>query len=272
MAKRQKISTVGETHNKWTVIEEIGMTSNGHLKVMARCECGTVKEVFYNKLKHGTSKCCGKCGIKEYKPGDRVGRWTILYKADCGKKRKWHCRCDCGVERDVIASKLDHGRTNSCGCYATELVIQRTKTHGMSRTRIHREWSHMRQRCLPNAECHKRYYDRGIRVCDEWQNSFENFYDYVSKLENFGKPSYSLDRIDNNRGYEEGNVRWADSKMQSLNKENTVFLTYRGETKTLCEWSEITGVPYGRIYSRIKYHGMSVEDAIEKPVVHKTKV
>lgn len=271
MSRRKIPCTIGERHNSWTIISEVGYTADGKLRVVARCDCGTEKEVYYTKLKHGKSKSCGKCGIKEYSEGDKVGRWTILYKIpNDGNMRRWHCRCDCGNEKDVQATKLDHGRTLSCGCYAAENVSRRMKRHGLSRTRIHREWSHMRQRCLPNAECHKRYYDRGISVCPEWE-SFDVFYEYVSKLENFGKESYSLDRIDNNKGYEPGNVRWADMKTQGRNKENTIFLTYNGETKTLCEWSEITGVPYGRIYRRIRYRGYSVKDAIETPPKYRGK-
>ena len=77
----------------------------------------------------------------------------------------------------------------------------------------------MKNRCY-NINCpeYKNYGGRGITICDEWRNSFVAFYDYVSKLEHFNEPGRSLDRIDNNKGYCPGNVRWATAKEQANNK------------------------------------------------------
>ena len=44
---------------------------------------------------------------------------------------------------------------------------------------------------------YENYGGRGITICDEWKDNFAAFYEYVSKLEHFGEPGYSLDRIDN---------------------------------------------------------------------------
>ena len=77
----------------------------------------------------------------------------------------------------------------------------------------------MIQRCTnPNQIRFKDYGGRGIKVCDEWLNSFEAFYDHVSQLPHFGEEGYSLDRINNNGNYEPGNVRWATAAEQVKNR------------------------------------------------------
>lgn len=93
------------------------------------------------------------------------------------------------------------------------------KTHGMRHTKIYHVWQSMKDRC--NNSKNKRYVDwgaRGIRVCDEWQDSFQKFYDHVSQLPHFAEEGYSLDRINNDGNYEPGNVRWATAKEQNQNQ------------------------------------------------------
>lgn len=264
--------TVGEKWNSWTVIEEVGYSKSGHLKVIAKCDCGTIREVYYSKLKYGTSKSCGKCNHIEVKKGDKYGRWNVIGDESVirFKNKHWLCKCECGTEKFVNEYKLIHGLSISCGCYSRESVSKRMKVHGISHTKIYSEWQHMRRRCLPNAECKKNYYDRDIKVCEEWQNDFEAFYDYVSKLEHYGEKEYSLDRINNDKNYEPGNVRWASCKEQSRNKTNTIHVNYKGIDWILCELLEKKNLPYQTIRRRIK-NGWSIEKAIDTPIKQLTK-
>ena len=102
---------------------------------------------------------------------------------------------------------------------------ERYEAHGMSRSSIYRRWNGMKQRCNnPKATAYKNYGGRGITICDEWQNSFQAFYDYVSKLPHYGEPGYSLDRIDNDGNYEPGNVRWTTMLVQQNNKSTSSAL------------------------------------------------
>lgn len=78
-------------------------------------------------------------------------------------------------------------------------------------------------------------------------------------------PEYSLDRIDNDKGYEPGNIRWATWKQQQRNKRSNRLLTVHGETKTLIEWSEVSGIHYRTIISRINQQGWSAEEALSIP-------
>ena len=259
--------TVGEIWGKWTIVSEIGYNDSGHLKVKAKCECGTEKEVWYSLLKRGKSKCCGKCNSKEDLTGQRFYRWTAIENCDpSGKNNQFYfCKCDCGTIRKISAYKLKHGLTHSCGCYAKDEVSARMATHSMSRTKIFREWRHMRERCAPNAECKSRYYERGIKVYPEWNDSFESFYEYVSKLEHFGEKGYTLDRINNDGNYEPNNVRWATYKEQGRNRANNVYITYKGEKRLLCELVEEHGLNYQTVRCRL-LRGWDGDSAIDVPV------
>lgn len=121
----------------------------------------------------------------------------------------------------------------------------------------------MRQRCEnPNCTAYRKYGAKGISVCKEWQ-SFENFYSWA--LTNGYKDTLTLDRIDGAGNYEPDNCRWATQKEQQNNRCNNVKLTYRGETKSIYEWSDITGIPPKVLYDR-QYRGWDVERIFSQKV------
>jgi len=72
----------------------------------------------------------------------------------------------------------------------------------------------MKQRCQnPKSPLRKWYLDKGVTVDPSWE-SFEQFYLDMGKA-----PTGSyLDRIDNSRGYEPGNVRWATKRQSMVNR------------------------------------------------------
>lgn len=77
-------------------------------------------------------------------------------------------------------------------------------------------WYSMKQRCTnPNHRAYANYGGRGISVYPEWLRSYEAFESYMGPKPG---PEYSLDRINNERGYEPGNVRWATAKEQAANR------------------------------------------------------
>lgn len=126
------------------------------------------------------------------------------------------------------------------------------------KTRTYKAWSAMRVRVegrTPHAK--KVYKDRGITVCERWQ-TFENF------LADMGEcpPKHSLDRIDNDKGYEPGNCRWADDKTQMGNRTVSTRLTYNGVTLHLSEWARRLGIQQGTLSRRLNVYGWSVERAL----------
>lgn len=143
---------------------------------------------------------------------------------------------------------------------------KRKQTHGMSGTRIHRIWMGMRQRCSENETNPKlinNYYCRGIKVCVRWQK-FENFF---IDMGHPPSPAHSIDRIDNDKGYEPKNCRWATAKTQMDNRRTTRWITFRGETKTLYDWCDRLGLPRHRTVHRLYLakNKWTVEQAFKLP-------
>ena len=120
--------------------------------------------------------------------------------------------------------------------------------HGMYKAPEHVTWANIKSRCYSkNSKHYNRYGGRGIRVCDRWLNSFENFYADMGK-----KPTgLSIDRIDNNGDYSKENCRWADNQQQSNNRRSNTILELNGKIHTLAEWSRIINVKPSTICQRL---------------------
>jgi hypothetical protein len=137
-------------------------------------------------------------------------------------------------------------------------------THGATRGGTDAEysaWQMMKRRCLnPRSRGYENYGGRGIAVCARWETSFEAFLADVGRRPS---PDHSLDRFPDNDGdYEPGNVRWATSKEQCRNRRLTRFFEHAGESLTILEWSQRSGVPYRTLRSRLLDLGYAISDAI----------
>lgn len=165
------------------------------------------------------------------------------------------CQCDCGKVIATQLERLHSGRAKSCGCYHRAAVSAASKTHGLSKTRLHTTWLGMRCRCNnPNAPWYRIYGGRGIRVCEEW-NSFESFREWA--LSNGYADDLTIDRINNDGNYEPNNCRWTTTRTQANNRSNNVFVSAFGERKTLSEWS---------VDSRCTVSRSTIEDRIRRGV------
>lgn len=134
----------------------------------------------------------------------------------------------------------------------------------MKEPKLRPVWRGMKARCYnSNSSKFKYYGGRGISVCDEWKD-FKTFYTWA--IENGYRDGLTIDRIDVNGNYEPTNCRWVSKSVQNRNRRNNRTLSYRGETKTLFEWSEITKIPQSILYRRIQDHGWSAEEALNTPV------
>jgi hypothetical protein len=162
----------------------------------------------------------------------------------------WLCECECGNQSIVRRGHLLSGDTVSCGCNLVDFNKKTHTAHGMSNKHMYRSWYSMKHRCNnPNAANYGGYGGRGITVCDEW-NDFNNFYNW--SMSHGYKPGLSIDRINNNDGYDPGNCRWATSSEQANNKRDTIFVTYNGQTHSVAEWARLFNVVYSTLNRRIK--------------------
>lgn len=149
---------------------------------------------------------------------------------------QWLFRCDCGGTATCPSSRVQQGHTASCGCLVkivtAAMAKERNTTHGNSYSAEYKAWHAMKSRCAETkGRVAKDYADRGIKVCDRWANSFENFLADVGRKPS---PQHSLDRFPNNDGpYEPGNVRWATREEQMLNTRQNVMVDALGERKPL---------------------------------------
>jgi len=196
--------------------------------------------------------------------GQTFGRLTVVSYAGLIRRRSaWKCKCSCGKEKTAVATCLMQGLTRSCGCLKAESNRKNATTHGHSqdgRASEYASWHAMKQRCTDrNDTKYDRYGGAGITVCERWLKSFECFLEDMGK-----KPSseHTIDRFPNREGnYEPGNCRWASPKEQARNKKSNRFIEIDGQTKTIKEWSEVSGVHHCTIWGRLE-RGWDAKDAV----------
>ena len=201
--------------------------------------------------------------------GQKFGRLTVIDRAEKYKDghAMWLCRCECGNEKAILEKCLKNGKTKSCGCLRTEMLINRLTTHGLRHTRIYNIWMGIKQRCYNSKRKGFGIYgERGITMCDEWKNDFMSFYNW--SMQNGYQDDLTIDRIDVNGNYEPFNCRWATVIEQANNMRTNRFLTYNDETHTMAEWGKILNISDCTLYSRLK-RGWSVEKTLTTPLKQK---
>lgn len=213
----------GERYGKLTVIEYVGTNQFHKALWRCKCDCGNEKIVTRGSLVDGDVKSCG-CLHAHDLTNRKLGRLTVLEMVGISESRRnlWLCQCDCGNRAVVPATSLVSGHTQSCGCLMRETVSRQFTTHGESNSRLYTVWSGMINRCeSPRHNAYKHYGGRGIKLCDEWRNSYEAFRDWAYANgydENAEYGDCTIDRIDVNGNYEPSNCRWVDAKTQAKNQ------------------------------------------------------
>lgn len=194
--------------------------------------------------------------------GKRCGKVIVVsfdHTNEAKTQTYWKCQCDCGNTTVLSRNQLLFNTCPNCGCTkrnANRPKRLNVKTHHMTGSRIYHIWKSMRYRCSTKNKESRDYRDyvlRNIKVCEEWQNNFESFYQWA--MSNGYRDDLSIDRIDNDGDYCPENCRWVSNTVQQRNRRKTVYLTYKGQTKALSEWCEIYGLKMKTCYGRLHQYG-----------------
>lgn len=177
--------------------------------------------------------------------GQRFGAWLVINRAaNVGTVTRWVCQCNCGTKRPVNAGHLRNGSSTCCGC------LKPIKSHGEARggsfTKKYRTWRQIKARCCnPKHKNANIYY--GL-LCQRWL-CYSTFAKEVPEpLDN----SLTIDRIDNAKGYEPGNVRWVTLAEQHRNQTNCRWIEHNGRRMLLTDWAKYVGITDAALHERLK--------------------
>ena len=150
--------------------------------------------------------------------GEKYGLLRAMRRTDMrsGTSYKWICLCDCGGFACVASNNLRTGHTDNCGCLTFEKKSNAAGSHHMTKTKAYSSWLSIKRRCFEESfPNYNMYGGRGITMQESWRDDFVKFFEYI------GEPpakNSSVDRIDNNGDYCEGNIKWSSPKQQAKNK------------------------------------------------------
>jgi hypothetical protein len=183
-----------------------------------------------------------------------------------GGRRYVEAACSCGGCWRGQKTHLASGATSSCGCLFRDTRRLCRLRHGHAAdgqvSQLNRAWQNMKSRCYRNSPINRQYKARGIKVCTQWLDDFEAFAAHIGSPPS---PAHSVDRLDNNKDYEPGNVHWATRKEQGNNRITNVWLTAFGVTRTVAQWGDFLGVGRKILSDRLK-RGWPIEAALTQPL------
>lgn len=205
--------------------------------------------------------------IKNY-IGKKFGYVEVLEKTDERKNGYIVYKCKCWKCGKIINKTLEHlalrkkqGYNNmTCGCF--DRKHNHLYKNGLSNTRLKYIYNGMKARCYnKNNPSYKYYGSRGIKICDEWLDDFEHFYNWA--ISNNYNEDLTIERIDNNGNYEPNNCKWATRLEQNRNRRNTTLLKYNNQIKTIKEWAEEYNIELVTLRTRIN-RGWNIERALKE--------
>lgn len=192
--------------------------------------------------------------------GQTFNRLTAIEFVECKNGYAcWMFQCSCGNQKILPGYSVRNGSVKSCGCLAKE----RARETGLARLNfkgerdengtplLYKQYYTIKARCNnPKYKQYKDYGARGIKMCEEWENDFNVFYDWA--MSHGYSKNLSIDRIDNNGDYSPSNCRWATKMVQQNNTRANIFLEYDGKRLTLAQWARELDVSYQMLRYRYR--------------------
>lgn len=183
-------------------------------------------------------------------------KFNKLTAVEYAGNEKWLFECECGKQVIKQASDVKRGKTVSCSRNCT--------TGNPSKHPLYQTWDGIKKRCYQeNATGYKNYGGRGIKMCDEWKNSFWTF---VSDMGEKPFSACTIERLDNNQDYCKDNCVWATAKQQSNNRRNNIYITYQNEVYTLFTICKLLNLKHSTVYWRLTRSGLSAQEYFNKHI------
>ena len=168
--------------------------------------------------------------------------------------KKWLFECDCGKKVIKTTSDVKRNKIISCSKICT--------TGNPIKHCLYQTWDGIKKRCYQkNSTGYKNYGARGIKMCNEWKESFWNF---VKDMGEKPFKSFSIERLDNNKNYSKDNCTWASSKEQSENRRNNIYIVYKNETYTFYTLSKLLNLKHSTVYWRLKKSSLTPQEYFNK--------
>lgn len=197
--------------------------------------------------------------------GRRFGR-LVAIEPDGPSLRMWRCACDCGSTALRTSRALTLDNVISCGCAHKESCSRngrKNRTHGISagHKNLYNIFKQMHRRCEnPASPDHPRYGARGIKVCEEWGEptafaAWALAHGYATGM--------SIERDNNEVGYEPGNCRWIPAREQGRNTARVRWIEHNGRKLSASDWSRETGISVRTIIGRLN-RGWAVSEALTR--------
>lgn len=217
----------------------------------------------YNNLRKTDEKGRFLPGNSEDLTGSNFGNWEVLSFSRTENRKSWQiCKClKCGAIKEVRTDHLKSGQSKSCGSKECKDYSNVARKHGLWKTVEYRVLSGIVQRCRnKNFKQYKDYGGRGIDVYQPWVENAALFVEEVGL-----RPSkrYWIERIDNDKGYFPGNVKWATIKEQRRNTRRNRFYDYQGKKLIAADIAKIENVSVNRLCYFLKVKGFSVEKSLK---------
>ena len=193
------------------------------------------------------------------------GRLTVLRLDREAKRRSWACNCTCGRAKVIAQAELTRGDAKSCGCLRSDELRKKNKVGKVDHDTlcpkekyVYRKWSQMWNRVrnpAGNSACYK-----GTKVCNEWSD----FYVFLRDM-GVAPSGFSLDRIDNSRGYEKENCRWIPLAHQAKNTRRSRVIQVAGKTAIVSDHARAWGLSPDVVFDRINKLGWDIDRALRTP-------